>query len=399
VSVSARIDPERLAREVAARVGRELELLLDDLRDWVDQDSPTLDAPLVDALALVLAERCAAYGLQTELLDLGGNGRYLHAWLTGPGRARVALLCHHDSVFAAGTGAARPFSRDDENVYGPGVCDMKGGIAVALHAMRILGEGTRPFERLELISVPDEEEREGPPLSLERLRGFDAVLCMECGRESHAIVSSRKGGRWLRLNAHGTAAHAGVAPQDGRNALTALVAEAARMAQINHARPGLTAEPTVLHAGDSINTVPDHASMIIDLRALTEADLEWALETMNDVGDHPDIRFSSELIGWTPPMERTPEVAALARAAVAFSEALGLPGGEESTGGVSDGSWAAGLGVPTLDGMGPTGGRDHTADEYAVIRTFAVRCGIIAGLVAMIDNGDWDASSAPAKRL
>jgi glutamate carboxypeptidase len=132
---------------------------------------------------------------------------------------------------------------------------------------------------------------------------------------------------------------------------------------------------------------------VVDIRALTEADLEWALETMRDVGDHPGIRFSSELIGWTPPMERTPAVAALAQAAIGLSEALGLPGGEESTGGVSDGSWAAGLGIPTLDGMGPTGGRDHTADEYAVTRTFAVRCGIIAGLVAMIDNGEWTASA------
>ena len=382
-------DAERLARDVAAAAEGELELLLDDLRAWVNHDSPTFDITRVDALAGMLAERCAAYGLQTELIDVGDNGRYLHAWLTGSGSARVALLCHHDTVFPAGTAAARPFSRDQQNVYGPGVCDMKGGIAVALHAMRLLVAGPRPFARLELISVPDEEEREGPPLTLDRLEGFDAVLCMECGRESHAIVSSRKAGRWLRLNARGKAAHAGVAPEDGRNALTAMLTEAVRIAGLDHARPGMTAEPTVLRAGDSLNTVPDHASLTVDLRALTEADLEWALETMKDVGEYPGVEFSSELIGWTPPMERTPAVAALAGAAIAFSEALGLPGGEESTGGVSDGSWAAGLGLPTLDGMGPTGGRDHTAEEYAVTGTFAVRCGIIAGLVATIDNGAW----------
>ena len=365
----------------------DLEEILIDVESWVNHDSPTFAVPLVNALAGVMAARMTALGLRTELVDAGPNGRYLHASITGPGRARVALLCHHDTVFPVGTAAARPYRRDSTRIYGPGVCDMKGGIAVAAHTMRLLAAGPRPFSRVELVSVPDEEEREGMPATLERLTGFDAVFTLECGRADHAIVSSRKGGRWVKVEATGRAAHAGVAPADGRNALVALTDEVRRIRSVDGAREGLSANLTVLRGGGSTNTIPDRATMTYDVRGLTEKDLDWAVSTIADHGSPDGIRFSDRLIGWTPPMERTPAVARLAAAAIELGARLGLTFGEATTGGASDGSWAAHAGLPTIDGMGPTGDLDHTTAEYAVIDTFAPRCGIIAGLVAMVDAG------------
>ena len=110
------------------------------------------------------------------------------------GTARVALLCHHDTVFPTGTVATWPFSRGADRCRGPGVADMKGGIAVAAHAARLLATGPRPFGRLELVSASDEETRPAAPLTLDRLTGYEAVLCMECGRVDGSIVSARKGG-------------------------------------------------------------------------------------------------------------------------------------------------------------------------------------------------------------
>ncbi|MCX4910770.1 M20/M25/M40 family metallo-hydrolase [Streptomyces sp. NBC_00878] len=361
--------------------------ILADVEDWVNHDSPTFHTDLVDQLADRIAGRATDYGLEAELLEGTGNGKYLHAALDGPGSAKVALLCHHDTVFAPGTAAARPYSRKEGRIYGPGVCDMKGGIAVALHAMRFLASGPRLFGRVELVSVPDEEEREGRPATIDRLKGFDAVLTLECGRADHSIVSSRKGGRWLEITAHGQASHAGVAPVAGRNAVGALAREISRLHALDQAREGLTVNLTALHGGASINTIPDEATMTYDIRGLTERDLEWVVNEITRYASHEGITFSDRLIGWTPPMERTAPVERLAAATMAIGNHLGLSFGEAATGGASDGSWTAHAGLPTLDGMGPTGDLDHTADEYAEVSTFAPRAGILAGLIADINRG------------
>ncbi len=375
------------ARRVAAGVESELDLLLTDLEAWVDVDTPGGNVEHLDRLAATMAHALDGYGLHPELVPVEDRGLYLHATLQGSGRARVALLCHHDTVFPLGTAAKRPFRTDGERCYGPGVADMKGGIAVAAHAVRLLALGPRPFARLELVSAPDEETRPSAPLTMERLAGFDAVLCMECGRVDGSIVSARKGGRWFRVHARGRPAHAGVDPDGGRNAALPLCREALRLSELHHAREGLTFQVTEVITPEGVNTVPGEAFLTGDLRAPTTADLDWAMEQVRAFGKHPGVELWEEDLGGPPPLERTPQVAALATAAIELGAALGHRFGEALTGGVSDGSWTAWSGIPTLDGLGPVGGDDHTPDEYAEVPTFATRAGVVAGLVAAIDGG------------
>lgn len=375
------------ARRVAAGVGADLAVLLGDLETWVNADTPGGDIERLDRLAAVMAHTLDGYGLHPELVPVAGKGLYLHAVLEGSGRARVALLCHHDTVFPAGTAAAWPFRAGVEHCHGPGVADMKGGIAVAAHAARLLALGPRPFARVELVSVSDEETRSGAPLTLDRLEGFDAVLCLECGRVDGSVVSARKGGRWFRIHALGRPAHAGVDPDGGRNAVLPLCHEALRLTELHHAREGLTFQVTELITPAGVNTVPGEAFLTGDLRGPTAADLDWAMEQVRALGHHPDVELREEDLGGPPPLERTPAVAALAGAAIELGAAIGHHFGESLTGGVSDGSWAAAAGIPTLDGLGPVGGDDHTPDEYVETPTFATRAGVVAGLVAAIDAG------------
>lgn len=375
------------ARRVAGGVEAELGLLLSDLEAWVNADTPGGDAERLDRLAATMAHTLESYGLHPELVPVAGKGLYLHATLEGRGRARVALLCHHDTVFPAGTAAVRPFALGPERCHGPGVADMKGGIAVAAHAARLLALGPRPFARLELISVSDEETRPAAPLTIDRLEGFDAVLCLECGRVDGSVVSARKGGRWFRLHARGRPAHAGVDPEGGRNAVLPLCHEAIRLSELHGAREQLTFVVTELISAEGVNTVPGDAFLTGDIRAVTTADLDWAMEQVRAFGAHPGIELREEDLGGPPPLERTPAVAALAGAAIELGAALGHRFGEALTGGVSDGSWTAWHGIPTLDGLGPVGGDDHTPDEYVETPTFATRAGIVAGLVAAIDAG------------
>jgi glutamate carboxypeptidase len=375
------------ARRVAAGVDAELGLLLADLEHWVNVDTPGGAVEALDRLAATMAHTFEGYGMHAELVPVSDRALYLHASLEGEGRARVALLCHHDTVFPAGTSASWSFSRDGDRCYGPGVADMKGGIAVAAHAARLLATGPRPFARIELVSASDEETRPAAPLTMERLAGYDAVLCMECGRVDGSIVSARKGGRWFRLHSRGRPAHAGVDPDGGRNAVIPLCHEAIRLNELHHAREGLTFVVTELRTPEGVNTVPGTAFLTGDLRGPTAADLDWAVEQVRDYGSHPGVELAWEDLGGPPPLERTPQVAALAGAAIELGRALGHEFGETSTGGVSDGSWTAWSGIPTLDGLGPVGGHDHTPDEYVETASFATRAGVVAGLVAAIDAG------------
>ena len=375
------------ARRVHAAAAAELDLVVADIEAWVNTDTPSLDVEAVDSFAVTLAARLEEYGLRPELVAAGESGLYLHAGLEGEGRARVCLLCHHDTVFPRGTARERPLRHEGERLFGPGVADMKGGIAVAAHAARLLALGPRPFGRLELVSAPDEEPRTVGPATLERLAGFDAVLCLECGRPDDSVVSARKGGCWIRLHATGVPAHAGVEPDTGRNAVTALCREALRLAELHRARPDLTLQVTEFRGGEGMNTVPMRATLTADLRAATVADLNWAREQVSAARDHDGVEIEVEDLGGPPVFERTPAVAELARAAIALGAELGQSFGEATTGGVSDGSWTAGAGIPTLDGLGPTGGLDHTPDEFADGSTLAPRCGVVAGLVAAVDGG------------
>jgi glutamate carboxypeptidase len=372
------------ARRVRDAAAADLDLLLGDIARWVARDSPSGALAELDALALEIAGTLSGYGLVCELVPTPA-GLHVHAAVEGTGRARVALLCHHDTVFPLGTVARRPLRREDDRLIGPGVADMKGGLAVAAHAARLLAAGDRPFARLELVSAPDEEIRSEPIATQERLAGFDAVLCMECGRPGGAVVAARKGGRWLDVVARGRSAHAGSEPEHGRNAVLALARELPRIAGLDGGRAGLTLHVTRMHGGDVLNSIPGEARATIDMRGWHEADLEWAESRLLRVNPHRDVTFTIEERLVTPPLERTPAVAALAAQAAALGDALGAAVPETSTGGVSDGCWTAGAGLPTLDGLGPVGALDHSPDEYIEIPSLASRCGLVAGLVAAVD--------------
>jgi glutamate carboxypeptidase len=374
------------ARRVQAAATADLATVLGDIARWVGHDSPSGALNELDALASELAATLSRYGFTTDLVP-SPAGLHVHAAIEGSGRARVALLCHHDTVFPLGTVAARPLRQERERLIGPGTADMKGGIAVAAHAARLLAEGERPFARLELVSVPDEEVRSEPIATQARLAGFDAVLCMECGRPGGAVVAARKGGRWLDVVAHGRSAHAGSEPEHGRNAVLALARELPRIAALDRAREGLTLHVTRLHGGDVLNSIPGEARATIDMRAWRDDDLTWAEAELLRCDPHRDVTFTTADRLVTPPLERTAAVAALAAEAAALGDALGHPVPEITTGGVSDGCWTAGAGLPTLDGLGPVGALDHSPDEYIEIESLASRCGLVAGLVTAIDAG------------
>ncbi len=377
--------PAQLAHDLRRRAAEDLALALDDLERWVAIDTPSDDRERLDQLARLIAERLESYGAAVELVE-GELGFDLHGTLTGSGSARVALLGHHDTVFPQGTAALRPFALDGDVARGPGVADMKGGLVVAAQVMRLLADHRDRFGRLEYVSVPDEELREGPFRTIDRLAGFDAVLCMECGRPGNGVVTSRKGGQWVSIVVEGLAAHAGVAAGRGRSALLAVCQEVLRIAQLDGVRDGLSLNPTMLSAGEVLNSVPSQGALRLDVRAWRSDDLDWAMGEVASFGNYPGITFHMDPGVRVPAFERTSHADAVCRAAAEVGDALGSPVVEVATGGVSDASWTADLGIPTLDGLGPIGEDDHSPAERIVVDSIPDRIGLVAGVIASLDQ-------------
>ena len=226
----------RAAAEAAAWASAREAVFRERLAALVAVDSGP-DAPEGrDEAAAMLAGWAAGCGCETEIQEHSSGG-HLVARLRGEGAGTVVLLGHHDTVFSSGTAAARPMTVSDGVAHGPGVADMKGGLLVAIAAMEALAKGPRPFACVELLSVPDEEVRVVPFATMDRIRGADAVLVLECGRENGDFVSGRKTGAWLRLAVEGIPAHAGTEPGLGRSAVVGLCHEVLRLSAARRRPP------------------------------------------------------------------------------------------------------------------------------------------------------------------
>ena len=308
-----------------------------------------------------------------------------------PGGLRVLLIGHMDTVFDPGTAAARPFRIDDGVAYGPGVTDMKSGLLAGLYALRaILGELRElPFERLTFIANPDEEI--GSPTSSVHIRtaaaDADAALVLECARANGDIVSARKGILDTRIAINGRAAHAGVEPEKGRSAIL----EAARIVRELHALngrwDGVTVNVGKIAGGTRPNVVAERCDLDVDVRSTTAAGLrevEAAVREIAAAREVPDTTVDLEVrVAWLP-MEKLERSGRLVDHATAIAARLGFDVKDTATGGASDANSTSGMGVPTLDGLGPIGGNDHSPAEYLDVDSIVPRTTLLAGLLLAI---------------
>jgi glutamate carboxypeptidase len=356
------------------------------LKTLVNIDSGVDDSAGREQVAALLAGWAREAGCETALVPTP-QGSHLEARLKGNGEGRIVLLGHHDTVFPSGVAAERPLTKRDGRACGPGVADMKGGLLVGLTAIESLARGPRPFAAVELHSVPDEEVRLEAFAEFDRLSGAQAALVLECGRENGDLVVGRKTAAWVRLRVVGRAAHAGTDPQLGRNAVVGICGEVIRCDALNGAREGLTLVPGTILGGTLANVVPDSAEATIDVRAISGEDLRWALGEIAAFQMGDGLSGSVEFDHGWPGIEPNPGTQALFAEAQRLADALGMAIGGQNSGGVSDGCWTSEAGVPTLDGLGPIGGGDHSPDEYILLSSVPERCALVAGLCSAIGSG------------
>src|SRR3954453_21677978 len=375
-------------------ISADLPAYLDDLRHLVDIDCGSYTPGGVGEVGQWVSAFLAGLGAEVETRPdparrLGATVvATFHGQADGP---RVLLIGHMDTVFDPGTAAERPFRIDDGIAYGPGVTDMKSGLLAGLYALKaiITERGGLPFERLVFIANPDEEI--GSPSSTPHIdaiaRSMDVALVLECARANGDIVSARKGILDLRLTVHGRAAHAGVEPEKGRSAIL----EAARIVDELHALngrwDGVTVNVGVISGGTRPNVVAERCSLEVDIRAVTRDALETAEAEIRRIAKAtvvPDVTVDFAPMARWWPMEKLERSGRLVDHARSVAAVLGFDVADTSTGGASDANTTAGLGIPSLDGLGPIGGNDHAPAEYLDLDSVVPRTALLAGLLLTI---------------
>jgi glutamate carboxypeptidase len=362
------------ASAIARRAVRELEAL-------VAVSSPSGDAHGAEECAAVCAALLPAdAAVERPACSSPDHAPDLLATLRGDGTRRIMLLGHVDTVVAHAH--HKPLRRDGDRLLGSGAVDMKGGVVLALGALRALAERRGDFAEAVLLLVCDEEWRSAPFAHVARFAGFDACLCFEAGELTphgdEGVVVRRKAAGTIKVHARGRAAHSGSAPDRGRNALLALAA-AAQAVAARHEPDGpdhLTAVPTVLHAGDAFNVVPGRGELSCDLRADSDAAIIDVLESIpHDVGG---VALEPELIRLWPGMSSEEATAPLLARAGA---SLGRPVVGVRRGGASDASHLAPAIPLTVDGLGPRGGKAHNPGEFVVADSLATRAEVALAVI------------------
>ena len=361
--------------------------LLDTVEALVRAESPTTDKAAVDRCGALITSRLRSLpATRIETLEQAGVGNHVRARFGDPAQPPVLLLGHFDTVWPVGQLRQMPFREEDGRLYGPGIFDMKAGIAVAMLAARLVHELTSGVP-IEMVWTTDEETGSATSRQLieDAARVSRAVLVLEPSLPGGGAKTRRKGCGDFVLTVHGVAAHAGIDPGAGANAIHELAYQIERVRQLQDSDRGISVNVNVIEGGSRTNVIADRARASIDVRVPSAADAQHIESALGRLAVRdPSTRL--ELSGGfgRPPLERTPHVERLYLAARRVSEELGHALDEGGTGGGSDGNFTAALGVPTLDGLGPEGDGAHALHEHVLIRDLPWRAAFVAGLVTTL---------------
>jgi len=337
------------------------------LERLVNIDSGSGYEPGLTQVREIAVDELKKLGFSIELVpDAAAHNSHVIATLKGTGKAKILLMAHMDTVFKEGSAAERPFHIKDGRAYGPGVMDDKGEITFLLDA----SEETGSEAASELI-------RKTAKLN-------DVTLNLEPGRPADGLVVWRKGSATAVVEVKGKAAHAGVAPELGRNAAMEAAHQILQLSKLGDAEKKTTINFTVLKAGDRVNVIPDQATAKADVRAAVPEEFDRIEKDLARVSANkliPETEVTTSLHRGLPPMPQTPESDKLVAIAQGIYGELGRKLTVEGSGGAADASLSAGVGTPTLDGFGIVGGNIHTPEEYAEVESVAPRIYLLSRMI------------------
>jgi glutamate carboxypeptidase len=361
------------------------------IRELVECESPSDDRASVDRFVHLLVSKLDNY---TKVRTPAG-GRFGHHmncefnFGRKPRDGDILVLAHSDTVWPLGTLAHMPFRRKEGRLWGPGVLDMKSGIAFFLFAIRALRELDVPVTRRIVLQVNSDEEvgsETSRPLTQEAARSSAVVLVLEPGTGlTGKIKTARKGVGAYTVTVKGRASHAGVDFQNGASAIVELARQIERISSFTNLDRGITVNAGVISGGTRTNVVAAEARAEVDIRVARMKDAPGLDKKFHGLRPF-DKRCTIHVEGGVnrPPMERTAGIRQLFQTARGWAKELGVDLEESSTGGGSDGNFTAALGVPTLDGLGGVGEGAHAVNESILVDRIADRTALLAMLLSRL---------------
>jgi glutamate carboxypeptidase len=353
----------------------------------VNHDSGTDDVMDVNRVGAILAERLRGLDFTLNRVATERFGDHLVAEKPGTGPKRILFVGHYDTVFPSGTAKQRPFHIDGQGrAWGPGVYDMKGGLAALLDGLRAHKEArTRAWNETTIAVVFNaDEERLSPtsrPVIEAEARRAHSVGILEPARPGGEYVMARKGAGTFQLEVKGKASHAGLQPELGASAIWALAQKVAALHALTDLDKGVTVNVGTVRGGERPNVVAPHAAAEVDLRAWSQADADAAIAAMRTICEKTHVAgTSATLVGqinfppWPPGLPGTQRLLQIMQA---VGQDLGVDVKAIKTGGGSDGNHTSAV-APTLDGMGPKGSRAHSEEEFIEVASLLERTKMIA---------------------
>lgn len=359
------------------------------LRDITELESPSHNKTAVDACGRRIRELFQQAGGTSTVYDQSRFGDHLRFDFAGAKRGKpIMLLGHFDTVWDVGTLARMPFKMEKGRVWGPGVYDMKGGIVIMLEVIRALKEKHGGLPRpLRVFLVTDEEVgSDSSRATTESIaKQSEAVLVLEPCRIDGAIKTARKGVGEYSVRVTGVPSHAGVDFEKGQSAILELARQIEKISKFTDLKRGITVNPGVVRGGTRTNVVAENAEVEVDVRVVKMTDakmLDKKFKALRPANRKCRLEVSGGVN--RPPMERSAGVAKLFKLAQVVAKDLGFNLKEHATGGGSDGNFTAGLGIPTLDGLGAVGDGAHAHHESIVVNEIERRVALVAGLIERI---------------
>lgn len=368
--------------------------IVSTIRELVEIESPSDNKAAVDRVAEAVAHKFSQLSgkvkVDVRVHPAKDFGNHLQIDFAGKSSAKpVLLLGHYDTVYPLGTLATMPCRAVGNKLTGPGVLDMKSGIALMLQALAALQEWHGGLPRpVTVLLVSDEEVGSDSSRAITEslAKKAAAVLVLEPSYGFQgAVKTARKGVGEYLVKVTGKASHAGLDFQKGVNAILELARQIERISSFTDLKKGLTVNVGIVSGGSRTNVVPAEAAAQVDVRIARIKDAAGIDKKMRSLRPF-NRKCKIEITGGInrPPMERTAGVAALYAQAVAIARELGWKLGEAAVGGGSDGNFTAGLGIPTLDGLGGVGDGAHATHEHILISELPRRAALIAGLIEAV---------------
>lgn len=368
------------------------DLFLKDLETIVNIDSSSENTDGILEIALFFENRFKALGLETEI-EKSGENKVPCLIAESKGNKEVfdvMFLGHMDTVFPKGEAKKRPFSTDGKKAFGPGVCDMKGGLLVVLHTLEALAHQGL-LEKLSVCVVFNGDEEVGSNTSKDLIRTMgkksERVFVFEPCRPDYRFVLRRKGGGWFFVTAKGRSSHAGADPEKGNNAVLEIARQVIAINALNSREMGTSAQVTMISGGDAVNIIPDRASAAVDIRisSLSEKQrVEEFFRSLPENSHDTGVCLSVEGSVDRPPMEPNDKTWDLWNLVKKTAGQLDVQADYISTGGCSDGNFTSSLGVPTIDGMGLVGANSHSPDEFVELDSISKMTLIVAEICSAL---------------